>query len=100
MSSAKGLTLARKLANDPDAGRTLLWCSIPCTGGGALNWMNPVRDTPKFKRKGREDRKLMKQLWSSIETVAHRVLADGGRITIEWPANWAYVAQQARGHVF
>ena len=49
-----------------------------------------MRDTPMFKRKNREDRRLMKKLWSSFEIVAHHVLASGGRTSIEWLANCAY----------
>ena len=90
LCSAKGLDYAKKKARSPDAGRTLLWCSIPCTGGSAINSFNPDRHNTSFKKKDREDRLVMKNFWTSFENVAHLVFKAGGRIAIEWPFNCAY----------
>ena len=87
LCSANGLDYAKNMAKTRKAGRTLLWCSVPCTGGSALNLMNPARDKPSFIKKNREDRLLMKKLWTSFEVVAYHVLRTGGRVAIEWPAN-------------
>ena len=51
LCSAKALDYAKNMAKSSKAGRTLLWCSIPCTGGSAHNWMNPARDKPSLKRR-------------------------------------------------
>ena len=80
---AKALTAVRKYGVD-----TLVWISIPCTGGSPWQNLNKKRKSGLVRL--RQHHKLFKQLWLSAVEVAHEVRNVGGRVAIEWPRNCAY----------
>ena len=67
---------------------TLLWCSIPCTGG--CPWQNINKHFPGGAARLRMHHALFRKLWSAVETVAARVIKSGGHVAIEWPKSSAY----------
>ena len=69
--------------------RTLLWASIPCTGGSSWQNVNQKR-LPGFEKKLRLLRKEFTEIWASFEEVAQECLIWGGSVVIEWPRNCSY----------
>ncbi len=88
MTSEKGLLHALDLANE--AGQhTLLWCAIPCTGGCPWQEVN-MRKIPNFENKLAIHKEKFHKLWNNFEILARTVIANGGKIAIEWPTSCAY----------
>ena len=68
---------------------TLLFGSLPCTGGSPYQRMNWYRGaTTRTKIRGHW--RLFRCLWRSFRQVANACLANGGHIAIEWPKSCLY----------
>ena len=67
---------------------TLLWASIPCTGG-SKSWSINV-NLPGGPEKLAEHRKKFGEIWASFKIVARQCHDRGGKIAIEWPSECSY----------
>jgi len=71
------------------AGRkSLLWCSIPCTGG--TQWYRYNRHRPGGVEKQQEHTNLCVQLWRSFTNITSATIQTGCSIVIEWPRQCQY----------
>ena len=68
---------------------TLLFGSLPCTGGSPYQHMNWYRGAAT-RTKIRKHWRLFRCLWLGFRQVADACIANGGRIAIEWPKSCAY----------
>ena len=85
VTAPRGISVALEAIAGPC---TLLWGSIPCTGG--CPWQKINRRRPGGEARLRKHFKLFKRMWKSFEQVARDVLKAGGMVAIEWPKNCAY----------
>lgn len=70
-----------------------LWLSLPCTDYTQWQHMNASLYGEMFQKKLKERRKKSKKIFKLFEQVAERILQEGGRIAIEWPANSGLFSQ-------
>ena len=88
VSSEAGLAKALAAVSDPSI-PTLLFVSLPCTGGSPytrINW----HKGPGTREKILQHRADFTVLWGSFETVAEACRKNGGRIALEWPRECTY----------
>ena len=89
MTTAAGLEYA--LAQADEAGdHCHLWSSIPCTGGSPWQKHNIRVGGRRALQKVRAHIQLAMKLWRNLQILAHRVINNGGTVTIEWPDKCAY----------
>ena len=86
VTSESGLTFALRHASHKN---TLLWCSIPCTGGCPWNRINLAK-RPEGQERVRQHKLLFSKLWEKFEVVASKCLKLGGVVVIEWPRRCDY----------
>ena len=69
---------------------TLLWVSLPCTGGSP--WQNINKKKPGGFMKWKRNVRRFRQLWRSMENIFDYVINMRLKIIIclEWPRNCAY----------
>ena len=78
-TSEEGHAIAKNAVRQGD---TLLWASIPCTGGSPWQHINVHKHcTGKLK----EQLDLFFKVWSNFEELARECVAHGGVVAIEWP---------------
>ena len=85
MTSTTGLAKAMAAVQGPD---TLLWASIPCTGG-SQTWTKNIHNVGG-PEKLEEHRKLFRMIWKNFELVARECVQNGGMVAIEWPSYNTY----------
>ena len=71
---------------------TMVWGSIPCTGGTAWKRLNDVKygEDPEYRKKMREHEKRFSALWDNFVQIAEHVLSGGGTVAFEWPTGCHY----------
>ena len=89
----KGLKEAyRAISNN--ATPTLVWASIPCTGGCPFVPTNITLahkyNRPQTIEKIEGHKEDFKKIWRNFTKVANRHIVQGGKIAIEWPRNCSY----------
>jgi len=85
LTTDAGLQKALRAVSDPVLGpSTMLWGSIPCTGGCPWQRVNGSRGG-EAEAKIREHWTLFEALCANFELVADRCIASGGCVSIEWP---------------
>ena len=84
-TTANGINKAKKAIGGPN---TLLWSSIPCTGG--CPWQHVNKHFPGGAARLRKRHSLFRKLWDAFIVVAARVIRSGGHVAIEWPSSCAY----------
>ena len=67
---------------------TLLWVSIPCTGGSP--WQNLNRKKPGGEERVQKHYDEFYKIWETLRCTAAECDRHGGKICIEWPTNCAY----------
>ena len=67
---------------------TLLWASIPCTGGSP--WQHYNKQFPNAQRMIKEHKALFRKIWRTFEATAEECIACGGTVAIEWPRQCTY----------
>ena len=85
--SHKALELTRIAAKQGGA-KTVLWGSLPCTGGCTWNYINGK--TPEGRARIEEHILLMTQLLKNFIIIARVVVNLGGIVCFEWPKKCTY----------
>jgi hypothetical protein len=85
VTTPKGLATALAAVSKPN---TLLWASMPCTGGSPWQRLNKSR--PGVQAKLEEHWRVARLIWASFEKVARRTVLHGGEVAIEWPNGCEY----------
>ena len=88
VASEAGLRKATKAVQQSN---TLLWASIPCTGGSP--WQNLNQRTGNGRKRIAEHKRLFRLMWKSFVIVARACRKAGGQVAIEWPLNGHPVAR-------
>ena len=93
LRTRKGGNIAKQMAGEANA-QTLLWASIPCTGGSARVDMN-LSMAAKAGRQATIDKieahiDDFEKIWVNFKAVARMVRSAGGKIAIEWPRRCKY----------
>jgi hypothetical protein len=70
------------------AGNTLLFASIPCTGGSP--WQHINKETTEGRTRIRAHIRLMQRLFRAFEQLCYIAIACGCYIAIEWPDGCSY----------
>ena len=90
LTSKSGLDKALRAVSDPLLGpNTMLWGSIPCTGGCPWQRINVTRGEAT-EAKIREHWSVFDSLWENFVKVADRCLSKGGCVSMEWPQQCMY----------
>jgi hypothetical protein len=84
-TSPEGIAYTYDAVSCPNTG---FWLSLPCTGGSA--WQHVSRLRPGGEARLRVHYRLFRKLWNACVPIAEFVLANGGTVSIEWPAGCAY----------
>ena len=63
------------------------WVSLPCTVFTPWQHMNVHRHGCSFQHKPEKRRKQAKKMFAQAVRFMKKILAEGGRVAIEWPAN-------------
>ena len=87
MASPEGLAFAQKAMKGPED--VELFASIPCVGGCPLRHINAIKSKNHVKRQKRH-LALYHKLWDDFAILARRVIAQGGKVVIEWPRGCEY----------
>jgi hypothetical protein len=88
LRTLEGLQKAMRIVQDCPRGRTLLWSSMPCTGGSPWQTLNVALGKGLEKIEGHwGDFRL---LWGNFEIMARAVMDIGGKVVIEWPERCKY----------
>ena len=82
VTTPHGLSVATQAINGR---RTLLWGSIPCTGG--CPWQKINRKKPGGEANLRKHFATFKDIWDAFVKVAREVFGAGRTIAFEWPRN-------------
>jgi len=85
VTTSNGLSIALQAIKGP---YTLLWGSIPCTGG--CPWQKINRKKPGGEANLRRHFAAFKKIWDAYVKVALEVVGAGGTIAFEWPRNCSY----------
>jgi hypothetical protein len=89
MTSTDGLCFAKQCLHSTRGKPTLLWGSLPCTGG--CRFWNQMRHWgPSYRRKQERHIKIFSALFDTFKILAHDVRKAGGYIAYEWPVACAY----------
>ena len=67
---------------------TLLWISIPCTGG--CSWQNVNEVRWNCASLIRRHWKLLRRIWANTIILMAAIRKSGGKIAIEWPDGCKY----------
>jgi hypothetical protein len=63
------------------------WVSLPCTDFTPWQHMNVHRHGWSFQQKLEKRRKQARKMFAQAKRFMKKILAEGGRVAIEWPAN-------------
>ena len=85
VTTPKGLKKALEAVSHPN---TLLWASMPCTGGSP--WQRLNRHRPGVLAKLEEHWRLARLIWAAFAKAARRTLEHGGEVAMEWPHGCTY----------
>jgi len=85
VTSDHGIQMAMNSIVGPN---TLLWGSIPCTGG--CPWQRINKNRPGGEAKLRKHVSIFKKIWESFARIARAVVDAGGVVAIEWPRSCSY----------
>ena len=88
VTTPEGMAHVLKLIENCNPHRTLLFASMPCTGGSP--WMNLNRRYPGGAAKLRIHLRIFKRIWSCFAKCAMLLKSLGGHICIECPTACAY----------
>ena len=69
---------------------SLIWVSIPCTGGSAWQRYNLAYGSPSTKDKVKGHREIFDLLWANLVKLVQQLEDDRCYIAIEWPRGCSY----------
>eukprot|EP00971_Amphidinium_carterae_P195653 3882747-Amphidinium_carterae.4 len=91
-SHATKSTTVEKAMSAIEGENTMVWGSIPCTGGTPWRRINDAKhgDDPEYKKKMRDHERRFDKLWYNFVQVAEHCASAGGMVAMEWPTSCSY----------